>query len=115
MKKETFIEKEEQVSPKQERDRLDKWPKVGIRLEKIMRSAGRMEDVARLLREDESYADMYTIEEQVQRASDRIRASIRDFEKQHQVKIEIFTPYSPFEDNSSQFIPNIKKPEEMSE
>jgi len=114
MKKETFIEQEGQISPKQERDRLDKWPKIGIKLEKVMRSAGRMEDVARLLREDEAYADMYTIEEQVQRASDRIRASIRDFEKHHQVKLEIFTPYSSFEDSSSQFIPNLKKPEEMS-
>ena len=115
MKKAAYIERKGEISSMQERDRLDKWPKVGIRLEKIMRSAGRREDVARLLREDEAYADMYTIEEQVQRASDRIRASIRGFEKQHQVKIEIFTPFSPFEDNSSQFIPSIKKPEEMSE
>ena len=30
-----------------------------------------MEDVARLLREDEHYAEMYTIEEQVQHVSDR--------------------------------------------
>lgn len=84
-------------------------------LERVMAQAGNMEDVARLLREDEDYAEMYTIEEQVQRVSDRVRASIRAFEKHHQVKIEIFTPYSPFEDSSSQFIPTIKKPEEMSE
>lgn len=113
MKKEVFIEQEGEVSPKQEKDRLEKWPRVGIRLEKVMAKAGNMEDVARLLREDEDYAEMYTIDEQVQRVSDRVRASIRDFEKQHHVKIEVFTAYSPFEDYSSQFIPSIKKPEEM--
>lgn len=109
-----FIEKEGVISPTRERDRLDKWPRIGICLEKVMAVAGHMEDLARLLREDEGYADMYTIEEQIQRTSDRLRASIRMFEKAHQVKVEIFTPYSPFEDYTDQFISSIKKPEEVS-
>ena len=115
MKKATFIEREGEVSPMQERDRLDKWPKFGISLEKVMAEAGNMEDVARLLREDEHYAGMYTIDEQVQRVSDRVRASIRNFEKKRHVKLEIFTAYSPFEDHTDEFIPHIKKPEEMSD
>jgi len=115
MKKAAFIEREGEVSPMQERDRLDKWPKFGISLEKAMAEAGNMEDVARLLREDEHYAEMYTIDEQVQRASDRVRASIREFEKKRHVKLEIFTAYSPFDDYTDEFIPYIKKPEEMSD
>lgn len=102
------------VFPLEEKARLQIWPRIGIRLEKVMAVTGHMEDLARLLREDEGYAGMYTIEEQIQRASDRLRASIRIFEKAHQVKVEIFTPYSPFEDCTEQFIGSIKKPEEVS-
>lgn len=104
----------DQVCPIQERERLEKWPRIGIRLEKAMAQAGQMEDVARLLREDEGYAESYTIEEQIQRASDRLRASIRAFEKAHRVKIEIFTAFSPFADYTDEFLPHIQKPNEMS-
>lgn len=119
MKKKTFVKQvikpKEEVSPEQERDRCYNWPKLGISLERVLAEAGNMEDVARLLREDEDYTEMYTIDEQVQRASDRIRASIRAFEKKRHVKLEIFTAYSPFEDHTDEFIPHIKKPEEMSD
>lgn len=114
MEHQVFIEKKEQVSPIQEKERLNHWPRVGIRLERVMAEAGQMEDVARLLREDEGYAGSYTIEEQIQRASDRLRASIRSFEKNHCVKLEIFTAFSPFADHTDDFLPYIKKPEEMS-
>jgi hypothetical protein len=40
-----------------------------------------MEDVARLLREDEHYAEMYTIEEQVQHVSDRVRTKVTSIVK----------------------------------
>jgi hypothetical protein len=112
MKEGIFIERAGQPSPNRERDRLNKWPRIGIRLEKVMAVIGHMEDLARLLREDEGYAGMYTIEEQIQRASDNLRFSIRAFENMHEVKVEIFTPYSPFEDYSEAFLPYIKKPEE---
>lgn len=119
MKRKTFvkqiIKQKENVSPEQERDRCYNWPKIGISLEKVLAEAGNMEDVARLLREDEDYTEMYTIEEQVQRASHRVRASIREFEKNRQVKVEIFTAYSPFDDYTDEFLPYIKKPEEMSD
>jgi len=108
------INQKKHVSPEQERKRFYHWPKFGIRLEKVMAEAGNMEDVARLLREDEDYAEMYTIDEQVQRVSDRVRASIREFEKSRHVKLEIFTAFSPFSDYTDEFIPSIKKPEEMS-
>jgi len=75
MKTEILIE-EGEASPAREKARLETWPRIGIRLEKVMAVTGHMEDLARLLREDEGYADMYTIEEQIQRASDRLRASI---------------------------------------
>ena len=102
------------ASPQVEKARLEAWPRIGISLERVMSSIGRMEDVAKLLREDEGYADMYTIDEQIQRASDRLRSSIRTFERKYQVKIEIFTPYSPFDNQTKRFINSIKKPEEMS-
>ncbi|MBP9828580.1 MAG: hypothetical protein KBD04_00915 [Proteobacteria bacterium] len=114
MKVEILTEDECAALPAREKARLQIWPRIGIRLEKVMAVTGHMEDLARLLREDEGYAGMYTIEEQIQRASDRLRASIRIFEKAHQVKVEIFTPYSPFEDYTEQFIGSIKKPEEVS-
>lgn len=113
MTEEILIEKKDQVVPEDEKARLERWPRIGISLEKVMASVGHMEDVARLFREDEGYAGMYTIEEQIQRASDYLRASIRAFEKAHKVKIEIFTAYSPFEDHTDDFIGTIKKPEEM--
>lgn len=99
--------------PERERDRLHNWPKVGICLEKVMAEAGHMEDIVRTLREDEKYSQSYTIEEQIQNVSDRLRTSIRAFERVHKVKIEIFTFFSPFEDHTEQFIPYIQKPEEM--
>lgn len=114
MKVEILTEDECAALPAREKAHLQIWPRIGIRLEKVMAVTGHMEDLARLLREDEGYAGMYTIEEQIQRASDRLRASIRIFEKAHQVKVEIFTPYSPFEDYTEQFIGSIKKPEEVS-
>lgn len=110
--KNTTLNKKEQVSPNQERSRFTTWPKIGICLEEVMAFMGRMENAARTLREDEQYAEMYTIEEQIQRASDNLRASIRAFERIHEVKIEIFTFYSPFENYTEYFIPTIKKPEE---
>jgi len=101
------------VQPKQERSRLISWPRVGICLEEVMAFMGRMENAARTLREDEQYAEMYTIEEQIQRASDNLRASIRAFEKIHEVKIEIFTFFSPFENHTKHFIATIKTPDEF--
>lgn len=99
--------------PERERDRLHNWPRIGICLERVMAAAGHMENIARTLREDEKYAQSYTIEEQIQSVSDRLRASIRAFERNHKVKIEIFTFFSPFEDHTEQFIPYIQKPLEM--
>lgn len=60
MKEGIFIERAGQPSPNRERDRLNKWPRIGIRLEKVMAVIGHMEDLARLLREDEGYAGMYS-------------------------------------------------------
>lgn len=114
MKSQTMTKQDEEISPLQERERLAQWPRIGIRLEKVMAQAGQMEDVARLLREDEGYAGSYTIEEQIQRASDRLRTSIRAFEKNHRVKVEIFTAFSPFADYTDEFLPHIQKPGEMS-
>jgi len=108
------MNKRYKASPQLEKARLETWPRIGISLERVMSSMGRMEDVAKLLREDEGYTDMYTIEEQIQRVSDRLRSSIRTFERRYQVKIEIFTPYSPFENQTKRFISVIEKPEEMS-
>ena len=51
------------VQPEQKRSRLVLWPKVGICLEEVMAFMGRMENAVRTLREDEQYAEMYTIEE----------------------------------------------------
>lgn len=96
-----------------ERNRLQKWPRIGISLEKSMAAAGQMEDIARTLREDEQYAESYTIEEQIQSASDRLRTSIRAFERKHQVKIEIFTFFSPFKDHTDFFLQSLAKPEEI--
>lgn len=110
-----FPDQNEQVLPRQERSRFTTWPKVGICLEEVMAFMGRMENAARTLREDEQYAEMYTIEEQIQRASDNLRFSIRTFEKLHGVKIEIFTFYSPFKNHTKQFIPTIKKPQEIND
>ncbi len=103
------------VQPEQEKSRITTWPKVGICLEEVMAFMGRMENAARTLREDEQYAGMYTIEEQIQRVSDNLRASLRAFERMHEVKVEIFTFFSPFEDYTKHFIPTIKKPEELDE
>jgi len=114
MKKQAVSPNHEQICSIQERQRLKQWPRIGIRLEKVMAEAGQMEDVARLLREDEGYAESYTIEEQIQRASDRLRTSIRAFEKAHHVKVEIFTAFSPFADYTDEFLPHIQKPNEMS-
>ncbi len=96
-----------------ERARLYEWPRIGICLERVMAAQGRMEDIARTLREDEKYAPSYTIEEQIQYASDRLRASIRAFEKAHKVKIEIFTFFSPFDDHTETFIESLQRPEEV--
>lgn len=108
------MSKRYKASSQLEKARLEAWPRIGISLERVMSSMGRMEDVARLLREDEEYAAMYTIEEQIQRVSDRLRFAIRTFERRHRVKIEIFTPYSPFENQTKRFLSAIEKPEEMS-
>lgn len=98
---------------KTQKNRLREWPRIGISLEKTLAAAGQMEDIARTLREDEHYAESYTIEEQIQSASDRLRASIRAFERAYRVKIEIFTFFSPFKDHTDFFIDFIKKPEEI--
>lgn len=115
MKSSNSLDQKEEVLPKQERSRITTWPKIGICLEEVMAFMGRMENAARTLREDEQYAEMYTIEEQIQRASDNLRFSIRAFEKLHGVKIEIFTFYSPFENHTKHFIPTIKKPQEIND
>lgn len=96
-----------------EKDRLYKWPRIGISLEKVMAVVGQMEDISRTLREDEQYAESYTIEEQIQSASDKLRLSIRTFEKKHKVKIEIFTFFSPFQDHTDFFIAYLKDAEEI--
>lgn len=103
------------ILAKKERSRIDCWPRIGISLKKVMAYVGGMEDLAKLLRADEGYADAYTIEEQIQRASDNIRSCIRAFENIHEVKIEIFTPLSRFEDHTKAFLQILKRPEEIAE
>ena len=73
----------------EEVERLIKWPRMGIWVEKVLAKAGRVEDDAKIFREEGGYSASYTIEEQIQRVSDRIRASIRAFEYCNKVKIEM--------------------------
>lgn len=101
------------VQPEQKRSRLVLCPKVGICLEEVMAFMGRMENAVRTLREDEQYAEMYTIEEWIQRSSDNLPIFIRSFERIHKVKIEIFTFFSPFENYTKPFISTIKTPDEI--
>jgi hypothetical protein len=66
-----------------------------------------------VIREEGGFGAAYTIEEQVQRASDRIRLSIREFEYTNKVKIEQMTPHCPFEDITERFKRFLAIPREL--
>jgi len=56
---------------------------------------------------------MYTIEEQIQRASDNPRISTRSFERIHKVKIEIFYLFSSLQNYTKPPTATIKIPDEI--
>lgn len=98
---------------REELDRLNTWPRKGIWLEEVMTDAGCLEDDAAIIREEGGFMAAYTIEEQVQRVSDRIRCAIREYEYAHKIKIEQMTPFCPFEDITKTFKKFVSLPREL--
>lgn len=101
------------VLNQEEIERLNSWQRKGIWLEEVMTDAGRLEDDAALIREEGGFMASYTIEEQVQRVSDRIRCAIREFEYANKVKIELMTPLCAFEDITETFKKFVSLPREL--
>lgn len=73
---------------REDRDRLEKWKRVGISLPQVV---SRLASLIESASEDEADGQTHTIEETIQEISDQIQRVVQLFERTNQVKVEILT------------------------
>ena len=77
---------------REDRDRLEKWKRVGISLPQVVsRLASLIESASEDEDEEEADGQTHTIEETIQEISDQIQRAVQLFERTNQVKVEILT------------------------